>query len=341
MRDVGRTLVTAVERVEGMTAGAAAEPQVEAPASPGGHGSSARARPRRRTGRDPRTQVLGDLYPFASHYVELGGPRMHYLDEGDGPPLVLLHGNPTWSFYYRALVMGLRDRYRVIVPDHIGCGLSDKPVDYPYTLSTHVANLEKLIESLELGEVTLGMHDWGGPIGLGWAARHVEQARRFVLFNTAAFLGGRLPRRIAMCRPAVVGEVLVQGLNAFVRGSFLFGSVRRLARDVRRGYLLPYDSIGHRVGLLRFVRDIPVDEGVPSYAAMRQIESALPALRDRPVVLFWGMRDFCFNERFLHQWMLRLPRASVHCYADAGHYVVEDAHERILPELASFLEETA
>ena len=127
------------------------------------------------------------LYPFASHTLPLGSWRYHYLDEGSGEPLLMVHGNPTWSFYWRNLILAFRDRYRVVAPDHMGCGWSDKPQAYPYCLSTHIANLVQLIEHLDLRAVTLLVHDWGGPIGLGAALRVPDRIARLVLFNTGAF----------------------------------------------------------------------------------------------------------------------------------------------------------
>ncbi len=281
---------------------------------------------------------LRDLYPFESHWFDCGDARMHYLDEGEGPPIVMLHGNPTWSFYFRELIKGLRDRYRLIVPDHIGCGLSDKPQDYPYTLSAHIDNVERLINHLDLTDVTLAVHDWGGAVGFGWAVRHLELVRRFVLFNTTAFLG-RMPLRIRVCRWPIFGGLVVRGLNGFARSavSMACKNRSRMTPEVKRGYLLPYDSFANRVAILRFVRDIPVSPRVPSYLVLKQIEAALPQFRDRPMIIFWGARDFCFNDSFLNGWVKRFPDAIVHRFADAGHYVVEDAGERILPRMSEFL----
>src|SRR3989338_6551111 len=118
------------------------------------------------------------LYPFESHFLDLEGVRYHYVDEGRGEPVVLLHGNPTWSFYYRRLILDLRQRYRVIAPDHIGCGFSDKPQRYAYTLEQHIANGQALIERLGLARIALVMHDWGGAIGMGSATRHPDTVAR-------------------------------------------------------------------------------------------------------------------------------------------------------------------
>lgn len=280
---------------------------------------------------DPRIEPIRHLYPFRSRYFELDGHRMHYVDEGSGPPVVMLHGNPTWSFYYRELIKALRDEYRVVVPDHIGCGLSDKPQGYPYTLGAHIQNVTRLINHLDLREVTLVVHDWGGAIGFGWATRHPERVRRFVVFNTAAFLGGRMPFRIRICRWPILGDVLVRGLNGFTRAAVHMACCRRerMTLDVQRGYLLPYGTYADRVGIQGFVRDIPTSPGHPSYAVLREIEAGLGQFRGHPMLICWGMRDFCFTEKFLDEWIARFPKAEVHRFHDAGHYVVEDGSERI------------
>ena len=288
--------------------------------------------------------AIRSLYPFRSNYLDLGGARMHYLDEGpkDAPVIVLLHGNPTWSFYYRSLIFNLRDKYRLIVPDHIGCGLSDKPAKYAYTLATHIDNVTRLIDHVGAGEVTLALHDWGGAIGMGWAARHADRARRFVIFNTAAFFFRPTPLRIRICGVPILGDFLVRGLNGFARAALRFAVTKseRMTREVRRAYLAPYDNWANRVAILRFVRDIPEHPGVPSHAVLASIEATLPEFVDRPMMIFWGAKDFCFTDRVLAGWIRRFPNARFHRFEDAGHYVIEDAHERITPLLRDFLEES-
>ncbi|MCH9033168.1 MAG: alpha/beta fold hydrolase [Planctomycetes bacterium] len=281
---------------------------------------------------------LKSLYPFKSNYLTVEGRRLHYVDEGAGPVVLMLHGNPTWSFYYRDLIKGLRDGYRVVAPDHMGCGLSDKPQDYPYTLATHIANLATLIDHLELADITLAVHDWGGAIGFGWAMQHPELVRRLVLFNTAAF-PGPCPLRIRMCRWPVFGDVAIRAFNAFARGAVLTACKKRdrMTPLVKRGYLLPYDSWTTRIANLRFVRDIPLRSTHPTYPLIKKIEASLTQYRDLPTLICWGGRDFCFHDWYLEEWRRRLPGAEVHRFDDAGHYVVEDAHERILPLLDEFL----
>lgn len=282
-------------------------------------------------------QNLSITYQSRSRYLDVGGVRMHYVDEGAGDPIVMLHGNPTWSFYFRGLIDGLRGDFRVVAPDHIGCGLSDKPRRYSYTLSTHVDNLGRLMDHLSLRRVTLAVHDWGGAIGFGWAAQHADRVSRWVLFNTAAFLGGRCPWRIRICRLPVFGELAVQGCNVFARGATRMACRQRLPAAVKRGYLFPYGTWGDRIATLKFVRDIPLSSVQPSYAAMQSIESVLPRFANRPMLICWGMKDFCFTEAYLDQWMRRFPDAQVNPFADAGHYVVEDAQGRILPLMRRFL----
>ena len=283
-------------------------------------------------------------YPFRSHWFIHEGLRQHYLDEGDpdAPAVVLLHGNPTWSFYYRKLVAPLAAHHRVIVPDHMGCGYSDKPESYSYTLARHRDNLSALLEHLGISQASLVLHDWGGVIGMAYATRYPERIQRLVVLNTAAFVLPRIPMRIQICRYPVVGPLLVRGLNAFLWLSFLFATRqwRRFDRQVRQGYLAPYDDWNHRVAIQRFVEDIPLEADHPTRPLLAEIEANLPGLAEHPMLILWGAGDFCFTARyFLTRWRELFPRAQVELLAGAGHYVVEDAWERLLPLMIPFLGE--
>ncbi|MHC4398826.1 MAG: alpha/beta fold hydrolase [Planctomycetota bacterium] len=282
------------------------------------------------------------LYPFQSHYVTLAGHRYHYLDEGEGPVVLMVHGNPTWSFYWRELIKPLRERYRVVVPDHIGCGLSDKPNgrSYSYRLKDRIDDLRGLIERLDLEGITLIAHDWGGGIGMGTAVAIPERFSRFVLMNTAAFRSRRCPWRIRVCRTPLLGAVALQGLNLFARAALRQAVWRRerMTPAVRAGLLAPYDSWGHRRAILRFVRDIPLRGRHPSRQTLAEIEAGLSQFRRHPVSLIWGMRDWCFTPHFLDRFLEVFPDAEVHRLDDAGHYLVEDAHERIVPIVEAFLQ---
>jgi haloalkane dehalogenase len=288
------------------------------------------------------------LYPFAGHLFDAGGVRLHYLDEGSGPPVVMLHGNPTWSFYYRDLVLRLRDRYRCVVPDHVGCGLSDKPDEsrYPYTLDRRVQDLTALIDHLRLDrDVTLVLHDWGGMIGSAWATRFPERVKRLVVLNTAAFPlppGKKLPLSLWVGRNTAIGPVLIRGLNLFCRLAAEWCVVRRpLPPAVRRMYLAPYDSWANRVAVLRFVQTIPLKPGDPGYDIVAATERGLATLRDRPVLICWGMRDFVFDHHFLAEWERHFPAAAARRFEDAGHYVLEDAGEEVGLRVEEFLARTA
>lgn len=285
-----------------------------------------------------------DLYPFQSHWLDLGGTRYHYVDEGprDAPAVVMVHGNPTWSFYYRTLIPEISQTHRVVVPDHVGCGLSDKPQDYDYTLDRHIENLEALMAHLGLEHVTLVLHDWGGAIGMGYATCHPQNVARFVVFNTAAFFLPVVPLSLRLARSPVLGELVVRGLNGFAgTAQILAVSHReRITPKVRAGYLAPYDSWRNRIAIYRFVQDIPLGKRHSSRQTLGDIETNLGLFRHHPMLIIWGAKDFVFTERdFLPEWQRRFPDAQVHIVPDAGHYVVEDAHERIVPWMLEFLEE--
>jgi cis-3-alkyl-4-acyloxetan-2-one decarboxylase len=274
------------------------------------------------------------------------GLRLHYIDEGQGDPVVMLHGNPTWSFLYRNLIESLRggSAHRVIVPDHIGCGLSEKPDDsrYAYTLESRVDDLEALLEYLGLDrELTLVLHDWGGMIGMAFAARHPERIARLVVTNTAAFhlpASTRLPRVLAFCRRSPLAALLVRGGNAFCHGTALIGCKRRrMPRDVWRAYVYPYDSWSNRIAVLRFVQDIPLAQGDASYDLVSWVQERLHRLESIPMLVLWGMKDFVFDRHFLEEWERRFPAARVHRFPQAGHYLFEDEAESITLLVQQFL----
>jgi haloalkane dehalogenase len=284
-------------------------------------------------------QVWRELYPFSSHEMPLDGLRYHYLDEGTGLPLLMIHGNPTWSFYWRNLVTAFRDRYRVVVPDHIGCGLSDKPQQYSYCLEQHIDNLVRLICQLNLDDITLMVHDWGGAIGLGAALRVPERIARFVIFNTGAFPPPYIPLRIRSCRTPWLGPLAVRGANLFARAALSMAVAHRdrMTAPVKAGLLAPYDSWQHRIAIQRFVADIPLTRRHPTWSVLEELERGLPRLSDRPTLMIWGMRDWCFRSECLERLLISFPHAEVHRLQDAGHYVIEDAHERIIPLVEDFL----
>jgi pimeloyl-ACP methyl ester carboxylesterase len=281
------------------------------------------------------------LYPFDSHWLDLGpGQRMHYLDEGSGPPVLLLHGNPSWSFYYRNLILALRTTHRCIAPDHIGMGLSDKPQDRPYTLAQRVADVQTLMDSLAFADpVTLVVHDWGGMIGLAWAVQNPQQIARLVVLNTAAFplpATKRFPWPLALTRTPL-GTLLVRGFNAFSYAATVVGCTRtEMPHAIADAYTAPYDSWADRVATLRFVQDIPLRQGDPGFDIVQQTAQLLHHFSETPTFIGWGARDFVFDDHFLREWQKHFPHAQLQYIEDAGHYVLEDAAE-LVPAIAAFV----
>lgn len=284
------------------------------------------------------------LYPFAPHWHDRGqGVRMHYADEGQGPPVLMLHGNPSWSLYYRNLIKALSGQRRCIAPDHVGMGKSDKPseADYPYTLQARIDDLSGLIEALNLQEpLTLVMHDWGGMIGMAWAVQHPQRVAKLVILNTAAFglpAGKPFPWQLRLTRTPL-GTLLVRGLNAFSAGATHMAMTRtRMSDELADAYTAPYDSWEERVATLRFVQDIPLRPGDPGFDIVEQTKAKLGLFAQTPAMIGWGGKDFVFDDHFLAEWKRQLPHAQVSYLADAGHYVLEDAAEELLPQIQQFI----
>ncbi|RKX35870.1 MAG: alpha/beta hydrolase [Verrucomicrobia bacterium] len=280
-------------------------------------------------------------YPFESRFLDLDGHRLHYVDEGSGPAVLMVHGNPTWSFFYRDLIRELSATHRCIAVDHLGCGLSDKPADHTYNLASHIKSLQRLITSLNLESFDLVVHDWGGPIGLGAVMEELHRVNSVVIMNTAAFRSPWVPLRIRLCRAPMIGTLLVRGLNGFCGPAIHMAVNRRpLSYDARRGFLFPYRSWADRVAIRAFIEDIPDRERHPSHPLLTRIEESLTDLNQSKVLLAWGGADFCFHHGFLAQWQEILPDARTFLVPDAGHYLLEDAGAEIIPEIKSFLRQT-
>jgi len=291
-------------------------------------------------------------YPFTPRaFVHANGLTQSYLDEGprDGEVVVMLHGNPSWSYYWRHLVLDLRDPastrgYRCIVPDHIGMGLSDKPGDasYAYTLQSRIDDLDALLAKLDVGDdLTLAVHDWGGMIGFGWALANAARVKRLVVLNTGAFplpAAKAMPWRLRLGRDSLLGTGLIRGFNAFAAGAAKQGVETPMPADVRRAYLAPYDSWANRIATLRFVQDIPLAPGDRAWPPVEEAGRRLREFADRPVFIGWGLRDFVFDKHFLHGFTSALAHAEVHAFEDAGHYVLEDKHAVLVPAIRAFLD---
>jgi haloalkane dehalogenase len=267
---------------------------------------------------------------------------MHYLDEHPTGPaartLLFVHGNPTWSFHWRRLITALRPNFRCVAPDHIGCGLSDKP-NRLFSLEMHIDNLCNLVEQSKLDRITLIAQDWGGAIGLGAMQRMPERLESIILFNTGAFPPRYIPWRIRACRLPVVGRLAVQGANLFSLAALRMTLARHKSLEpaVAAGYLAPYDNWSNRRAVYGFVRDIPTGPADPTWQTLAAIEKSLPMFADRPISLIWGMRDWCFRSDCLDRFEEVWPNAEPHRLDDVGHWIVEDAPDESLDIAQKFL----
>jgi haloalkane dehalogenase len=292
--------------------------------------------------------TFGGLWPYRPQWLDTPDGRLHYIDEGPrtGTPVVMLHGNATWGFLFRNFIGPLVEQgHRVVVPDHLGFGRSDKPPrEDAYRLALHTDRLEALLQSLELDHVTLVITEWGGAIGLGWAIRHPDRVGRLVVMNAPyperPSKRLRLPAPILLFRAPILGPLFVKGLNAFTRG-FLFRAAvvhpEHLTPAIKAAYLAPHPTWKSRTGVLEFPRQIPTRPTGPVADAAAEAEQALDLFADRPVQILWGMRDISFSPDVLAQWTTRFPAADVLRLDDAGHCIQEDAPDRVVSALTRFL----
>lgn len=280
-------------------------------------------------------------YPFDPRHLTVTSAQMSYIDEGSGDVFLFVHGNPTWSFAWRTLFRGVADSARAIAVDHIGCGLSEKPLDYDYSLDRRITALCEFVEQLDLRQITLVAHDWGGAIGMGAAGRMPERFSRFVLMNTAAFRSKRIPFRIAVCRIPLLGTLALRGLNAFSRAALTMAVEKpgRMTKSIRQGYLAPYDSWKNRIAVNAFVKDIPLRRSHRSWQTLIDVEEGLAQFTSHPMLLVWGEKDWCFTTEFLEEFERRFPQAETLRIPDAGHYIFEDAPEQILNRVSQFVAE--
>ena len=263
---------------------------------------------------------------------------MHYVDEGSGPVVVCLHGNPTWGFLFRNLIARLRQDFRVIVPDHVGCGLSDQPNDVFFTAADRIAHLEDLLGQLGVGRFSLVMHDWGGPIGTGLAVRRPADIERLVYFNTTLAEMDLLPGMIRRAASPLIGRLLTQHTMRFVKLLTSFGAVHALPPEIKQGYHRPYRTRDSRRAIWGFVRDIPFGPSHPTAALMDDMVARLPSLAAKPVKIIWGMNDPCFHPGILRHVAARFPQADVVEIPAASHLVLEDAADQSIAAVAAFLQ---
>jgi haloalkane dehalogenase len=285
--------------------------------------------------------IAAKLLPYESAEFAVGPHQLRYLDVGVGDRVILcVHGNPTWSFYWRRVIERFSPRLRVVAVDHLGCGRSDKPprTQFPYTLAAHRDNLMSLIDHLDLRNVMLLAHDWGGAIGLSALLQRRDRFNAIALLNTGAFPPPYVPWRIAACRTPILGSLAVRGLNGFAKAAVTMAmSKQKLSSDAAAGLLAPYNSWRNRVAIDAFVRDIPLSARHPTHKTLADLQSALPSLANLPSCLIWGMQDWCFRPECLQLFQAAWPHAQTVQIADAGHYVIEDAPQETLAAIDQFV----
>ncbi|MEM0948687.1 MAG: alpha/beta fold hydrolase [Pseudomonadota bacterium] len=286
-------------------------------------------------------------YPFDRNFFDSPMGAMHFVDEGKGDPVLMLHGNPTWSFLYRNIIPEIAKAHRVVAPDHIGFGLSDKPKDEAaYSLRHHIENLEALVLELDLRDITLVMQDWGGPIGLAVAARHPNRIKALVILNTFGFyppIDGvdpeklKLPPPLLLMRSKGVGDFIVRRMGFFERQVMKLATATKRDRKIRNAYTGIFTSFAARAGVMAFPRMIPTNTAHP--AAKVLLEETGPYLDsyDGPAKIFWGVKDPLIPIGALAAWKKRLPQAQVTEFAQARHYLQDDEPEALVSGLKEFL----
>jgi len=280
------------------------------------------------------------LYPFESRYIDVDDGRMHYVDEGSGETLLMLHGTPTWSFLYRQLIAGLRDRYRVIAPDHLGSGLSEKPTGYSYRPADQARNLQTFIEKLGLKDITLFVHDFGGPIGLSYALDHIDNVQRLVLFNTWmwALRGDRQTAIVAGILGSALGRFMYRYLDAEFRVIVpsVFPNWARVDPSIKEHYRKPVDEANGTTIAWTYAHEL-----LQSSAWFETLWAKHEVLRDVPVLLLWGMKDQAFGPRQLTRWRTVFSQPVIHEFPATGHFVPEEQGANLLPMIQEFLRSTA
>lgn len=275
-------------------------------------------------------------YPFENKYYEINGVKMHYVDEGEGDVILFVHGTPSWSFEYRHIIKELSQQFRCIAIDHIGFGLSDKPADYDYSIQNHAINLNKFIEHLQLKNINLFIHDFGGPIGLKYATQHPENISKFIILNTWCKSVEQEPEFKKM--KLILGSPLLPFLYKYFNFSpkyilpAAFGEKTRLTKEIHQQYLKPFSKPSEREGAVAFAKSLLKDQDW-----FEKIYNDLDKISWKPALFIWGMKDQFVTEKFLNVFLEKFKDADVIKYEDAGHFVMEEKSMVAAPAIRDFL----
>ncbi len=274
---------------------------------------------------------IENLYPYESKFIKLGSYNLHYLDEGKGNVILMLHDFPMWSFEFRFLVKEFSATHRVIAIDLMGFGLSDKPPRYDFKLENHIDNIERVVNHLDLADITLVGHGWGCTAGLGFAVRNTHKVKAFSIINATAFSTFRLPLRIRIGRvPWLAGKFDIP------LRLYKLECRRAMPSDLAEAYLLPYTEKGAEIPMYKFLEDIPCSPESDSTDTILEIETGLWLFKHYPICIIWGMKDWLFSPGNLKKWMAAYPDAEVHKFDKAGRFIIEDAPIEISNILKNF-----
>jgi len=275
-------------------------------------------------------------YPYTPNYLEVSGGRMHYIDEGQGEPVLFLHGCPTWSYMFRTAIRQLADRgYRCIAPDHIGFGLSDKPQNWSYTPAAHTQNVQRLIAHLGLSDITLVGHDLGGPIGLAHAVESPQQIKRIVLMNTwmGSLENDEGAQKISKVANGPLGRFLYVNTCAGPKGiKSQFINREKFTEELHQAYHGPFAVKDGRIATLESAKHL-----AGSRAWYNEIWAGRQALAGKPMLLLWGLKDPTFGERMLNRIWHEFPLADVATFPDAGHYLLEEKPRETISAMMEFV----
>jgi len=265
-------------------------------------------------------------YPFEHRYMDVGAGRMHYVDEGQGEPVLFVHGTPTWSFEYRHLIKALSPQMRCIAPDLVGFGLSGRPSSFAYTPEAHAHALAEFVDRLGLERFTLVVHDFGGPVGLPLALDGVGRVSRLVIMNTWMWPDEEM-QRAGRLMGGSIGRLLYRYANASLRLIMprAYGDRKRLTPEIHRQYLEPFRNRNDRVLVLHALAKSLLGSQEFYADSWRRANR----LAGRPALIVWGMKDFAFGPRHLARWEQLLPASRVLKLADAGHWPHEEAPEEV------------
>ncbi len=274
-----------------------------------------------------RFEVDTELFPFKSRTVKLrSGATIHFIDEGQGPLLLLLHGNPTWSFLYRNIVLGLKDRFRCIAPDYPGFGMSIASAGYGFTAAEHANVMAEFVEALDLRDFTIMMQDWGGPIGFSIALRHPDRVRGFIIGNTFSWPLERFGQKMfSGIMGGPIGRTLAWCCNGIVRFFMSQGVATGLDKRPLKMYLVPFNNRGSRAPTHIFPRQLQA-----ASPFLAEIYKGMHTLADKPALIVWGEKDFAFQEPERSRFEQLFPNHKTVLLANAGHFIQEDAPDDIV-----------